>query len=293
MYHLNDAFASRRNMLPTIHDKHHPLAHGPRLFADTADIEALRTLMEANLIQGVTTNPTLVKKAGANGWEEMKARLKEILTLMRPYPVSLELTSTEATIMLEEARELAALGSNAVIKVPIGGFPDDPFCGLKIIRKLYEADIPINATLIFNTTQALYAAHAGATFVSPFVGRLTDYCLQHDDDSDPQGNALFALNDEGKSVRAYNTPYVAQDGDRYAIGIRLVHEIATIFANFSIKTEIIAASIRNPAQITEAICAGADIVTAPPHLLQEALYHPLTDIGMKIFQEDARGFEKR
>lgn len=292
MYPLNAAFAARRSVLPFIHDRHHPTAHGPRFFADTADIDATRPLMDAHLIQGVTTNPTLLKKAGAKDWEEMKAILSSILRLMRHYPVSLELTSTDSTIMLEEAHELAALGDNAVIKVPIGGFRDDPFCGLKIIRKLYDAGIPTNATLIFNTTQALYAAHAGATFVSPFVGRLADYCQQHDDDSSPQGNALFTLNAEKKSMHAYNTPYVAQGGDRYAIGTRLIHEIATVFANFVIKTEIIAASIRNPAQITEAITAGADIVTVPPHLLEEALRHPLTEMGMQVFQEDAKGFEK-
>ncbi|MFH1068826.1 MAG: transaldolase family protein, partial [Candidatus Glassbacteria bacterium] len=251
------------------------------------------------IINGVTTNPTLLKKAGAKSWKEAKAMLTAILRLMKPNPVSLELTETTIAEMVDQAQELYALGAeNAVIKVAIGGYPaldpaKDPFTGLKVLRKLWERDIRTNATLIFNSTQAFWAANAGATYVSPFMGRLADYMYKNDQPELPAGNSLYWIIDHKNSQgdqRTHNSEYVAVGGARKDSGIRLIREIAAIFANYDIHSEILAASVRNASQLTEVFLAGADIVTVPAQILRTVADHPLSDAGMVSFDNDAKVF---
>ncbi|NQU43650.1 hypothetical protein HQ520_10215 [bacterium] len=277
----------------------HPAAHAPRIFADTATIDEIRPLKEAGIINGVTTNPTLLKKAGAKSWNEAKEILTAILKLMHPLPVSLELTKTEPDEMVKQAEELRALGpENSIIKVATGGYqaletPCDPFTGLKVLHKLWERDIKTNATLIFNSTQAFWAANAGATYVSPFMGRLADYMYKNDQPELPPGNSLYSIIDH-KNAKGdqfvSNTEYVASGGARKDAGVRLVREIMAIFANYDIHSEVIAASVRNPVQLTEVLLAGADILTVPADVLGTVSEHPLSDKGMVSFDTDAKVF---
>lgn len=276
----------------------HPAPRAPRIFVDSAQIDEIRTLVEGGVIHGVTTNPTLLKRAGAKTWAQAKAMMREICQLLHPHPVSLELTKLTPDAMIRQAEELSALGENAVIKVPMGGYrrvvpTADPFTGLRVIRALWERDIRTNATLIFNSTQALWAAMAGATYVSPFLGRLADHLYKCDHPERTPGNALYWLEDHKNAAgdqRVANTEYVASGGARKDAGIRLIREIVQIFANYDIQTEILAASFRNFSQISEAALAGADILTVPTALLMGVTDHPLSDEGMERFDADARTF---
>lgn len=303
---IPSALLARRRQMPIVNDTaldksiEHPAARAPRIFADTADIEELRPLLEAGIINGVTTNPTLLKKAGAGSWDEAKDIMTAILRLFDPLPVSLELTELKADEMVAQAEELSALGSNSVIKVPVGGYTAvdrnfDPFTGLKVLRKLWERDIKTNATLIFNSTQAFWAANAGATYVSPFLGRLADYLYKHDHPERRPGNSLYYIENHkelGEDEAAYNSEFVASGGARKDAGVRLVQEIATIFANYDIRTEILAASFRNFSQLTEVLAAGADILTVPADILNQVCDHPLSDEGMIRFYEDSQAFKR-
>ncbi len=278
----------------------HPAAKAPRIFADTGSIDEIRPLFEAGIINGVTTNPTLLKKAGATSWGKAKKMMKEIVEYLDPHPVSLELTELRADEMIAQASELAAYGPNVVIKVPTGGYsaidPDhDEQTGLKVIRTLWEQDIKTNATLIFNSTQALFAARAGATYISPFLGRVADYMYTHDEVEKELGNSLYYIEDhrgDKENTRVNNTAYVAAGGARKDAGIRLIHEISVIFSNYRIKTEILAASFRNDVQVAEGLLCGADILTVPAPILMRVASHPLTDEGMAAFVEDSKAFEK-
>lgn len=285
---INAAVALRRAATAPVRGAQHPAARAPRVFADSADMAELEPLVRAGLIDGVTTNPTLLKRAGATSWTQAMTMLAEILTLLAPHPVSVELTETRADAMLVQARELAALGENAVIKVAVGGYraldpQADPYTGLKVVRALWEAGIRTNVTLIFNTTQALWAAMAGATYVSPFLGRLADYCAR-EDTPDAPGSALF----DAAAGRYHNSEYVALGGPRADAGARLVHEIAAVYANYGIATEVLAASLRHPAQLPEMLLAGADILTVPAAILAGVADHPLSDAGMRQFYEDSQ-----
>lgn len=287
---INPAVAARRGAQSPVRAARHPAARAPRVFADSADIRELEPLVRAGLIDGVTTNPTLLKRAGATSWTQATAMLRQILALLAPLPVSLELTETHHDAMLTQARELAALGPNAVIKVAVGGYraldsEADPHTGLKVVRALWTAGVRTNVTLVFNTTQALWAAMAGATYVSPFLGRLADYCAR-EDAPDAPGSALF----DAHAGRYSNSEYVARGGARADAGARLVHEIATVYANYGIGTEVLAASIRHPAQVPEMLLAGADILTIPAGILAGVADHPLTDAGMRAFFEDSQVF---
>ena len=176
----------------------HPAPHAPRIFADSADMTEITPLKEGGIIHGVTTNPTLLKRAGATSWQAALDKMREICQLMQPSPVSLELTEIAPDAMLTQAQELAALADNVVIKVPVGGYKPlgkPAFTGLQVIRQLWEQDIKVNATLIFNTTQAFWAANAGASYVSPFLGRLADYLYAHDLPEREVGNALHFIED--------------------------------------------------------------------------------------------------
>ena len=279
----------------------HPASHAPRIFADTADIEEIRPLQERGVISGVTTNPTLLKRAGADSWESAMKIMKDIVDLVAPDPVSLELTELEPVGMIEQAKKLAGIGENVVVKVPVGGYKAineelDSFTGLRVINQLWKDDIKTNCTLIFNSTQAFWAANAGATYVSPFLGRVADYLYKNDQVERPLGNSLYYVEDhkipEGGADRVANTAYVAMDGARKDSGIRLLNEIVAIFNNYRIKTEVLAASFRNAVQVTECLLAGADILTVPAPLLMGVTDHPLTSQGMAAFVEDSKVFEK-
>lgn len=285
------------NVTPADKKLAHPAPFAPRLFADTASFEDIRALREGGIINGVTTNPTLMKKAGAKSWSDALDIMKQITEFMAPDPVSLELTELEPEKMIAQASELAALGENVVVKVPTGGYrvmDRDPFTGLKVIRRLWEKDIKVNATLIFNTSQAFWAANAGASYVSPFMGRLADYLYKHDHVERGAGNALHYLEnhrmpDGGPDVVA-NTAYVATDGERKDSGVRLINEIVGVFNQYRIRTEVLAASFRNGAQVMECLLAGADILTVPSEILMGVADHPLSDEGMKTFYEDSQVF---
>jgi len=302
----SSAMFQRRALMPVVNpDKagnplKHPASKAPRIFADSAIRGEIEPLFRAGIINGITTNPSLLKKAGANSWDHAKGIMRDLCTLLRPFPVSLELTELTEEEMVKQASELAELGDNSVIKVPIGGYrainpSADPFTGLKVIRRLWERGIKVNTTLIFNTTQALWAANAGASYVSPFLGRLADYAYKHDKPERKTGNALYWVEDHKNAKldqAVYNTEYVASGGPLKDAGARLIFEIATVFANYQITTEVLAASIRNPVQLPECVLAGADILTVPAPVLATVADHPLSDEGMKSFVEDSKAFGK-
>lgn len=207
-----------------------------KLFIDTAETEEIREINDLGVICGVTTNPSLIVKSG-RVFEEVIEEIAEILD----GPISAEVISTETKGMVEEARELAKIHSNIVIKIPMTKE------GLGAVKILSEEGIKTNVTLIFSAQQALLAARAGASYVSPFVGRLDDI-----------------------------------GGD----GIALVGDIAEMYALHGIETEIIAASIRNPRQVYEAALAGSDIATVPYGVILKMMNHPLTDRGLEDFMND-------
>ncbi|MCG0240025.1 MAG: fructose-6-phosphate aldolase [Firmicutes bacterium] len=207
-----------------------------KLFIDSANVAEIREAASWGILSGVTTNPTLVAKEGRDFIEVLKE-----ITQIVDGPISAEVVSTEAKAMVEEALPLAELHPNIVIKVPMTAE------GLKAVHELARRGIKTNMTLIFSANQALLAARAGATFVSPFVGRLDD--VGHD-------------------------------------GLQVIRDTAEIFDLHGIETEIIAASIRHPIHVLEAAKAGAHIATCPFKVLQQCIAHPMTDIGLRRFLED-------
>jgi len=210
-----------------------------KLFIDTANVEEIKKANEMGVICGVTTNPSLIAKEG----RDFKEVVKEITEIVDG-PVSAEVISLEADKMVEEALELAEIHKNIVIKIPMTEE------GLKAVKILSAKGIKTNVTLIFSASQALLAARAGASYVSPFIGRLDD---------------------------------IGQDG------ISLIKNIAEIFAIHDIRTEIIAASIRNDMHVTNAALAGSDIATIPYKVIMSMTRHPLTDSGIAKFLEDWNG----
>lgn len=215
-----------------------------KFFIDTADFHEIEQAAACGIICGVTTNPTLVAKAGH---QDFHAAVHTICDIVEG-PVSAEVIATDWQGMVAEAKELAAVHQNVVVKIPM---TED---GLKATKILHAMKVPTNLTLIFSASQALLAARAGATYVSPFVGRLDD---------------------------------LGQDG------IQLVRDIAEIFALHGIETKIIAASIRHPMHVIEAAKAGADIATVPWKTLQLMMKHPLTDAGLKRFLDDWKSLQKQ
>ncbi len=297
---LRRAIMDSTNPTPTDKKLKHPAEKAPRVFADTGTINEIRPLLDAGIIDGVTTNPTLLKKAGASSWDMAKNMMKDIVKLLDPYPVSLELIELTEDKMISQAEELASYGHNVVIKVPVGGYQAvdpsfDKHTGLKVLHALWKKDIKTNATLIFNSAQALWVARAGATYVSPFLGRIADYLYKHDEVEMPIGNSLYYMEDHRgakENTKVHNTAYVAAGGDRKNAGIRLIHEISVIFSNYEIKTEILAASYRNDVQVQESLLCGADILTVPAPILMRVADHPLTEEGFKAFYEDSKAFGK-
>jgi len=207
-----------------------------RLFIDTANVEEIREVSRWGVITGVTTNPSLIAKEGRNFYEVVK----EICTIIDG-PISAEVVSMEADSMVAEAEELAGIHPNIVIKIPMMEE------GLKAVSILSRKSIKTNVTLVFSANQALLAARAGATYVSPFLGRIDD---------------------------------VGQDG------VQVVADTVQIFAQHGIDTEIIAASIRHPMHVTEVAKVGADIATVPYAVLKKMVRHPLTDAGIEKFLAD-------
>ena len=211
-----------------------------RFFIDTANVDDIRKANDMGVICGVTTNPSLIAKEGRR-FEDVISEIASIVD--GPISGEVKATTTDAEGMIREGREIAKLHPNMVVKIPM------TVEGLKAVKVLTAEGIKTNVTLIFTANQALLAARAGATYVSPFLGRLDDI-----------------------SVR----------------GVELVEEIAEIFAVAGIETEIIAASVRNPMHITDCALAGADIATVPYKVLEQMTHHPLTDAGIRKFQEDYR-----
>ncbi|HVP35937.1 MAG TPA: fructose-6-phosphate aldolase [Terriglobales bacterium] len=207
-----------------------------KIFLDTANFEEIKEAASWGILDGVTTNPTLLSKEK----EDYKGLLKKICEVVDG-PISAEVVSLDPEGMLREASELVKIGKNIVIKVPITSE------GLKTMRMLADKGIKTNCTLIFSPIQALLAAKAGASFVSPFVGRLDD--ASH-------------------------------------IGMEIVGQIVTIFQNYDISTEVLVASVRNPLHVVDAALMGADIATVPFKVLQQLVKHPLTDVGIKNFLAD-------
>jgi len=207
-----------------------------KFFIDTANIDEIKKGLDMGMVDGVTTNPSLVAKEQKPFIEI----LKEICAIVDG-PVSAEVVSLDAEGMLREARELAKLSDNIVVKIPMIEE------GLKAVKKLAAERIKTNVTLVFSATQALLAAKAGATYVSPFVGRLDD---------------------------------ISQ------VGMDLISDILTINRNYGFDTEIIVASVRNPVHVLEAALIGAEIATIPYKVIAQLAKHPLTDIGMKQFLAD-------
>jgi transaldolase len=213
-----------------------------KFFIDTADVSAIRKANEMGLVDGVTTNPSLIKKAGRDHEET----IREISSFITG-PISVETLSLTAEGMLKEADEYLKWGSNIVIKVVMT--PE----GMKAVKALSARNVKTNVTLCFSPLQALIAAKAGATYISPFVGRLDD--ISH-------------------------------------YGMDLIRQIRGIYDNYEFETEVLVASVRHPVHILEAAEIGADVVTVPPSTLMQLFNHPLTDSGIKAFLEDAKAFAK-
>ena len=209
-----------------------------KFFVDTAKVEDIRKANDMGIICGVTTNPSLIAKEG----RDFNEVIKEITEIVDgPISGEVKATTTDAEGMIKEGREIAAIHPNMVVKIPMTAE------GLKAVKVLSSEGIKTNVTLIFTANQALLAARAGATYVSPFLGRLDDI-----------------------SVR----------------GTDLIREIAEIFAVAGIETEIICASVRNPMHVTDCALAGGDIATVPFGVLMKMIDHPLTDIGIEKFKKD-------
>jgi transaldolase len=208
-----------------------------KFFVDTADVAEIKELAATGLVDGVTTNPTLVAKSGRN-FKEVVAEICELV----PGPVSAEVAATDLEGMLREGRALAKIAGNVTVKVPL------TWDGLKACKALTAEGTMVNVTLCFSANQALLAAKAGATFISPFVGRLDD---------------------------------------AGADGIELVREIRTIYDNYpDLGTQILAASLRNVLHVKHAAMIGADVATVPPAVLRALIAHPLTDKGLELFLND-------
>lgn len=208
-----------------------------KFFIDTANPIEIKKVYEMGIIDGVTTNPTLIAKEN----KDFKLLIREICEIIKGLPISLEVISLDANGMIDEAKKLVKMGENIVVKIPMTEE------GLKAIKVLVSEGIKTNTTLVFSATQALLAAKAGSTYISPFIGRLDD---------------------------------VSQKG------MNLIEEIITIFNNYDFKSQVIVSSIRHPIHVLEAALIGADVATIPFKVIEQLIHHPLTDIGIEKFLSD-------
>lgn len=207
-----------------------------KFFVDTADVTEIRSLVGTGFMDGVTTNPSLIAKSG----RQMSEVIAEICALTEG-PVSAEVTATDHETMLKEGRYLRAIASNVCVKVPLTE------AGLRTCKVLSDEGTPVNVTLCFSANQALLAAKAGATFISPFVGRLDD---------------------------------IGQDG------MELIADVVQIYQNYNFRTEVLVASIRHPVHVLQSAKLGAHVGTMPPAVIRSLLKHPLTDRGLEAFLAD-------
>jgi transaldolase len=210
-----------------------------KFFVDTADTAAIKELYDTGLLDGVTTNPSLIAKSG----RDFKEVIAEICGIV-PGPVSAEVASLEYDGMVAEGEHLAKIASNVVVKLPL------TLNGLKATKYFKDKGIKTNVTLCFSANQALLAAKAGATYISPFIGRLDDINID---------------------------------------GLELIENIRQIYDNYAFETEILAASIRTPNHVTEVALAGADVATIPPDVIKKLANHPLTNAGIEGFLKDWAG----
>ena len=215
-----------------------------KFFIDTANPDEIKRAYEMGVIDGVTTNPTLISKEK----KDFESLIEEICKIVKGLPISLEVLSLHSEGMIEEARRLSKMGENIVVKIPMTTE------GLKAIKVLVSEGIKTNTTLVFSPTQALLAAKAGTTYVSPFIGRLDD---------------------------------IAQTG------MELVEQIVTIFTNYGYESQVIVSSIRHPIHVLEAALIGADVATIPYKVIEQLVKHPLTDIGIERFLADWKKVPKK
>jgi len=208
-----------------------------KFFIDTANPGEIKRAYEMGVIDGVTTNPTLISKENRH----FDSLIKEICDIVQGLPISLEVLSVNAEGMIEEAQKLSGMGQNIVVKIPMTAE------GLKATKTLVSEGIKTNTTLVFSPMQALLAAKAGTTYVSPFIGRLDD---------------------------------ISQTG------MDVVQQIVTIFENYGLESEVIVASIRHPIHVLEAALIGADVATIPYKVIEQLIKHPLTDVGIERFLAD-------
>jgi len=208
-----------------------------KFFIDTANPEEIKKAYEMGVIDGVTTNPTLISKEK----KDFNTLIHEICEIIKGLPISLEVLSLDAKGMIDEARKLVKMGENIVVKIPMTQE------GLKAIKVLVSEGIKTNTTLVFSATQALLAAKAGSTYISPFIGRLDDISQR---------------------------------------GMDLIEQIVTIFNNYDFHSQVIVSSIRHPIHVLEAALLGADIATIPFKVIEQLVRHPLTDIGIEKFLSD-------
>lgn len=207
-----------------------------KFYLDTANLPSIRKFNQMGIVDGVTTNPSLVSKEEGDFEDLLIAICKEVRG-----PVSAEVVSTDYDGMLKEAKHLSKLAGNVVVKIPI--IPE----GLRATKTVSSLGIPVNVTLVFSANQGLLAAKAGASYVSPFIGRLDDI------------------------------------GHR---GMEVVEDLVKIFSNYKLKAEVLVGSIRHPQHVVEAAKAGANIATMPPEIMEKLIQHPLTDAGLKRFLDD-------
>lgn len=209
-----------------------------KIFIDSANINEIREAAAMGLADGVTTNPSLVAKSGRS----LREVIKDICEVVDG-PISAEVTAVDADGIVKEGQELAKIHPNIVVKVPLIAE------GLKAVRRLRDKDIKVNVTLCFSATQALLAAKAGATYISPFIGRIDDVSGE---------------------------------------GIELIEQIITIYRNYEYDTQVLAASIRHPVHVLQCALLGADVATLPLSVIEQLVKHPLTDLGLEKFLVDAK-----
>lgn len=214
-----------------------------KFFLDTADLDDIKKYAAYGMVDGVTTNPSLVAHEKGVSFEK---RIKEILKVVSG-PVSVEVVATDRAGMVREGRKFAQWGKNVVVKIPMS------FEGMAAVRILSKAKIKTNVTLVFSVGQALLAAKAGASYVSPFIGRLDD---------------------------------ISEDG------MGLIHDIMNVWDNYGFKTEVLVASVRHPRHVAEAAELGAHVCTMPPEILEKLVHHPLTDRGLEKFLADWKSVKK-